>query len=402
MGKKISPNAITAMNHLTQTSPSGLEAARSCSPQMKNVTATNKAARETNETCTLFAGEALEVLHLAVHLFAGRVGGGADALDAELEFVGVGGARKSFVEGDELLGIEIEKRLIEGLHAVLAGAGGDGVVNQARLVRIDDAIADVGGADHDFAGGHAAFVVGAAHEALGDDGLERGGKLQANLFLLGRREDGDDALNGFRGVERVQGGENQVAGFGGEQRGGNGFEVAHFADQDDVGILTQSGAQRGGKVRGVDFDFALVDEAALVAMQKLDGVFDGDEVIGAIGIDAVDHGGERGGLTGTGGSGDEDQAALLFANAIDDRGKIELVGGADFGGNHAQNHADVAALLEDVDAEAAEASDAVSHVELGGFLELLLLAVGHPRSGHGKQFLWAYTGGNVGRVAEVL
>src|SRR5260370_25101253 len=77
----------------------------------------------------LFAGEALEVGHLALHLFAGGVGGGADALGAELEFVGVGGARQSFVEGDELFGIEIEERLIEGLHTVLAGAGGESVMD---------------------------------------------------------------------------------------------------------------------------------------------------------------------------------------------------------------------------------------------------------------------------------
>src|SRR4029077_16887619 len=111
-------------------------------------------------------------------------------------------------------------------------------------------------------------------------------------------------------------------GFGGQQRGGNSFEVAHFADEDDVGILTERGGQGGGEVGGVDFDFALVDEAALVAVQKLDGVLDGDEVVGAIGVDAVDHGGERGGLTGTGGAGNQNQAALLFANAIDDGGKI--------------------------------------------------------------------------------
>src|SRR6202035_5437868 len=94
----------------------------------------------------LLAGEALEVGHLALHLFAGGVGGRADALDAQLEFVGVGGAREGFVESDELLGVEIEERLIESLHAVLAGAGGDGVMNQAGLVRIDDAIADIRGA----------------------------------------------------------------------------------------------------------------------------------------------------------------------------------------------------------------------------------------------------------------
>src|SRR5712692_9292679 len=98
------------------------------------------------EKCELLTGEALEVGHLALHFLAGGVGGGANTLDAQLEFVGVGGARKGFVEGDELLRVKIEEGLIERLHAVLAGAGGDGVVNQAGLVRVDDAIANVAGA----------------------------------------------------------------------------------------------------------------------------------------------------------------------------------------------------------------------------------------------------------------
>ena len=93
-----------------------------------------------------------------------------------------------------------------------------------------------------------------------------------------------------------------------------------------------------------------------------------------------------GGFTGTGGAGDEDQAALLFANFADDGGKIQFFDGANFGGDDAENHADVAALLENVDAEAAQAGDAVRHVELGGFLELLLLAVGHHAERHGEHF----------------
>jgi len=111
------------------------------------------------------------------HFFAGGVGGGTNALNAELEFVGVGSARESFVQGDELTGVQIEERLIEGLHAVLAGAGGDGVVNESGFVGVDDAIANVGGGDHDFDGGDTALVVGAAHEALGDDGFQSGGEL---------------------------------------------------------------------------------------------------------------------------------------------------------------------------------------------------------------------------------
>jgi len=61
----------------------------------------------------------------------------------------------------------------------------------------------------------------------------------------------------------LQRGENQVAGFGGEKRGGNGFKVAHFANEDDVRVLAKGGAERGGKVRGIHFDFALIDEVRL-------------------------------------------------------------------------------------------------------------------------------------------
>src|SRR6185437_6919918 len=132
-----------------------------------------------------------------------------------------------------------------------------------------------------------------------------------------RWEDGDDTLNRLGGVEGVQSRENQVASFRGKQCRGNGFEVAHFPDQNDVGILTEGGAQCGGEIGSVDFDFALIDEALFVAMQELDGVFNGDEMVGTVGVDAVDHGGQRGGFAGSGGAGDQDEPTLLFANAID-------------------------------------------------------------------------------------
>src|SRR5712692_9987482 len=57
-----------------------------------------KASRSSarNDKFGLLAGEAVEVGHLALHLVAGGVGGGADALDAQLEFVGIGGAQQGF------------------------------------------------------------------------------------------------------------------------------------------------------------------------------------------------------------------------------------------------------------------------------------------------------------------
>src|SRR5262249_29130571 len=155
------------------------------------------------------------------------------------------------------------------------------------------------------------------------------------------------------------------------------FKVAHFANEDDVRVLTKCSAQRGRKVCRVHFDLALIDEAALVAVQELDRVFNRDQVIGARRVDAVDHRRERSRLTGTGGTRDANEAALIFANLVEDNRKIQFFDGANLRGNDAKDHADVAALLEHVDAEAAKTGDAVRHVKLGGLLKLLLLAVGH-------------------------
>ena len=109
-------------------------------------------------------------------------------------------------------------------------------------------------------------------------------------------------------------------------------------------------------------------------------------MLGAQRIDAVNHRGERGGFAGTGRAGGENQAALLFANRGENAREFEFFDGANFCGDDAQDHADIAALLEYVDAETAEAGDAVGHIEFGGFLELLLLAIGHHAEGHGKHF----------------
>jgi hypothetical protein len=121
-------------------------------------------------------------------------------------------------------------------------------------------------------------------------------------------------------------------------------------------------------------------------VQEFDGVFDGDDVIGPRGVDAVDHGRERGGFARAGRPGDEDQSALLLADIFDDVREIKFFDGANLGGNDAQDHADVAALLEYVDAKSAQTRDAIGHVQFGRLLEFLLLAIGHHAERHGKHF----------------
>src|SRR6059058_1688594 len=87
------------------------------------------------------------------HLVAADVGGRRDALHLQLEFVDVARPAQRLLVRDQALREETEDRLIEGLHAVLRRAGGNGARNQVRFLLVDDAVADERGTDHHLDGG---------------------------------------------------------------------------------------------------------------------------------------------------------------------------------------------------------------------------------------------------------
>ena len=120
---------------------------------------------------------------------------------------------------------------------------------------------------------------GVGHEALGDDALERAGQHRAGLVLLVGLEEVDDAVDALRGIQRVHGGEHEVAGLGCGQRGAHGLLVAHLADQDHVGVLAQHAAHARGRRRPVSLPTSrwLMIEL-LVGVQVLDRVLDRDDV----------------------------------------------------------------------------------------------------------------------------
>ena len=116
-------------------------------------------------------------------------------------------------------------------------------------------------------------------QRLRQDADDGGRKLHANLFLLIGRKHVDNAVHRALGAGGVQRAEHDVPGFG---RGDGGFDrgqVAHFADQNHVGVLPQGAADGFGEARHVDAHFALIDRRFLVVVIKLDRVFNRDDVM---------------------------------------------------------------------------------------------------------------------------
>ena len=151
--------------------------------------------------------------------------------------------------------------------------------------------------DHqNFKRGDAAGLVDPLEKVLRDDAFERFGQRGADLVLLVGRENVDDAVDRFGRARSVQRSENKVTGGGRGQRQLDRFEIAHFTDEQDVRIFAQSAAQGRRKRACVHAHFAVVHEAILAAMHKLDRIFDRDDVIVALHIRVIHHRRQRGRL----------------------------------------------------------------------------------------------------------
>ena len=126
----------------------------------------------------------------------------------------------------------------------------------------------------------------------------------------------------------------------------------------------------------VAVDLALIDQTALMLVDELDRILDGENVILPLLVDLVDHRRQRGGLTGSGRTGHQHEAARPLGERREHLRQVQLLEAADLLRNQPVDRADRAALIEHVHAEARQALDAEREVELQRLLESLLLRVG--------------------------
>ena len=122
----------------------------------------------------------------------------------------------------------------------------------------------------------------------------------------------------------MDGAEDQVPRLGGGQRRLDGLQVPHLAHQNHVRVLPQGGTEAGGEAPRVPADLPLVDDALFRGIDVLDGVLQGEDVLGLVPVDLVEDCRQGGGLAGAGFAGDEHQPLAVGGKFGDDLGQAQL------------------------------------------------------------------------------
>jgi len=243
-----------------------------------------------------------------------------------------------------------------------------------NLVRLGfaDEVADGGGDHEDFQGGDASLLVDSFEEVLGDHTAQGFGQAGSDLVLLFGREDVDDTVDRLGGALGVKRSEHQVTGAGGGERQFDRLEIAHFADEDDVGVLAQGAFEGGGERARVEADFAMVDERGFAFVDEFDRVLDGEDVVFPVLVRVIHHGGQGGGLAGAGGAGHQDQAFVEHGELLEYRRQrgvelLEILEGQHLAGDLAKDRGDAVFLIEKIGAKAGNAWNLVAEIDIARF-----------------------------------
>ncbi len=107
-----------------------------------------------------------------------------------------------------------------------------------------------------------------------------------------------------------------MAGLGGTESDFHRLAVAHFADQNDLGCLAQSGTQTVGIGIEIESQFALVKSGFFMGMLIFDRILKGDDMYRFAFVDLIQNRCQRGGFTGTRSAGNKYQTIFFLRNLI--------------------------------------------------------------------------------------
>ena len=117
--------------------------------------------------------------------------------------------------------------------------------------------------------------------------------------------------------------------------------------------------------------FALVDGGALMPMQELDGILNGDDVASLFLVNLIYKGREGGRFAAAGGTGNEHHAGAQICSLAELLGQVESLEIRNGVGNHAHNNRAASALGEDVHAKASQLRNAIGNIARAFLLQLV-------------------------------
>ena len=158
-----------------------------------------------------------------------------------------------------------------------------------------------------------------------------------------------NAVDCAAGVERAQ---EIVACLRCRHGGADGLQIPHFAQLDHIGCLAEAGAECGEVILRVHGDLTLADDAQLVAVEVLNGVFQCDNVAGAGVVDAIHNAGKGGGFAAACRACHQHHARGIVGKGDDLGGDVQCAVIGDGEGHHADDGGHAATLTVGVDAEA--------------------------------------------------
>ena len=229
------------------------------------------------------------------------------AFDQQIEFVRIAGGEPSIFQRDLVGLVKTEDRPVESGHTDSRTAAER--VFQIAVIGFRNGFPHGGGPEQKFHRGDHFLRILPGDEPLGNHRGQRDAEVDRGLSAQMRREQAEDTLDGLDGVGGVKGGDDQMAGQSGAERGGDRFQIAHFSDDDHVRIFAHGPAHGFPETHRMGIDLPLGDPGKDVLMQIFDRVFQRKDMAFPRPVDLVDERGHRGRFAAARGPGHQDQAA---------------------------------------------------------------------------------------------
>ena len=183
----------------------------------------------------------------------------------------------------------------------------------------------------------------------------------------------------------MQRAEDQMARFRGGNRQLNGFQIAHFTHENHVGIFAQRRPQCAGKTFRVITNLPLTDQTFDRIVNKLQGIFQRQNMFVAGLINMMDERRQSGGFTTARGTGHQDQSILGLTHGLENWRGFQFFKRQHLKRNNPEGGGNTGQLLKDVNAKPGDSRCGIGKIKIVSLLEPFNLILGQNLINHRLQ-----------------